>query len=456
MIDRRYVHWCRAALVGLGLCVLSALPAVPAGAQTCAGDCDADGRVTIAELVRAVGIALGNSEVADCLAADLNSDGRITVDELVRAVNAALGDCSAGPVTPADVVEAYADLLYENYCDSVDLAEDLQVAIGDFLADPSESTMTAAKQAWLAGRPTYLQTEVARFYDGPIDNEDDGPEGLINAWPLDEAYIDYVEGNPDAGIINDPDGFPSITGEVLEAANEVGGETNIATGWHAIEFLLWGQDFNDDGPGMRPFTDFVDGGTAANQDRRREYLAVVAELLVEHIESVKQQWAPGEDNFRADFLALDTDDALRMILTGMGTLSGGELTGERLAVPFETKDQEDEHSCFADNTHVDHLNDAIGIQNVYRGRYGSVFGPGIRDLVAAEDAALAEDLDGQMQTAISALMAIPTPFDQAIQGADTTPARMAIATAIDELNTQTDLIADAAEALGISISTTLP
>jgi putative iron-regulated protein len=253
------------------------------------------------------------------------------------------------------------------------------------------------------------------------------------------------------------DGFPSITAEVLEAANEDGGETNIATGWHAIEFLLWGQDFDDDGPGTRPFTDYVVGGTAQNQDRRAEYLSVVGNLLVSHLEQVRDQWAPGvPGNYRAEFLALDPDEALRRMLTGMGTLSGGELTGERMAVPFETKDQEDEHSCFSDNTHVDHRNDLLGIQNVYLGRYGSVFGPGINDLLATVDEDLADEVAGQIQAAVDAVFAIPTPFDQAIQGADSSPGRMAIATAIDELNAQTDLIAEAAAALGISISTTIP
>ena len=80
----------------------------------------------------------------------------------------------------------------------------------------------------------------------------DGPEGLINAWPLDEAYIDYVEGDPAAGVVNDPDTYPTIDAELLTSLNEQGGEANISTGWHAIEFLLWGQDLSTDGPGDAP------------------------------------------------------------------------------------------------------------------------------------------------------------------------------------------------------------
>jgi hypothetical protein len=55
-----------------------------------AGDCDADGRVTVAELIRAVAIALGETPLADCPVIDVNSDGRVSVDELVAAVDAAL------------------------------------------------------------------------------------------------------------------------------------------------------------------------------------------------------------------------------------------------------------------------------------------------------------------------------------------------------------------------------
>ncbi len=437
--------------------VVSVVVGHPAGAQFCPGDCDGDGTVTVSELVRGVRINLGQDTVSLCTAMDTNSDQVVSVAELIRAVNSALGSCSAGPATAEQVIEAYADLLAENYGDATDLAAALAVAIDDFLAAPSDVRLAAAKQAWLDARPTYLQTEAARFYGGPIDNEEDGPEGFINAWPLDEAYIDYVDGDSNAGIINDPEGFPQITAEGLAGANELGGETNIATGWHAIEFLLWGQDFSADGPGSRPFTDFIDGGTAENQDRRRDYLRVVAHLLVEHLGQVREEWVAGDPgNFRAAFLALDSDEALRMILTGMGTLSGGELTGERMAVPFETKDPEDEHSCFSDNTHIDHQNDARGIQNMFRGRYGSVGGPGVRDLLAVTDADLADQLDAQIQTAINAILSIPVPFDQAIQGSDSTPGRIAIAIAIDELNAQTDLIAAAAEALGISISTTVP
>ena len=149
-------------------------------------------------------------------------------------------------------VEHYAAGVHAAYAASLASATELDEAIDAFVADPTDDTLAAAKDAWLAARDDYGLTEAFRFYGGPIDNEEDGPEGLINAWPLDEAYIDYVEGDPAAGIINDPDAYPTIDAELVTSLNEQGGEANISTGWHAIEFLLWGQDLSADGPGARP------------------------------------------------------------------------------------------------------------------------------------------------------------------------------------------------------------
>ena len=138
------------------------------------------------------------------------------------------------------VVANYAAGVHASYSRSLGSARAMDMAIDAFLADPTPATLEAAKRAWLIARDDYGPTEAFRFYSGPIDNEEDGPEGLLNAWPMDESYIDYVEGDASAGIINMPGGYPQITAELIESLNEEGGEENVSTGWHAIEFLLWG------------------------------------------------------------------------------------------------------------------------------------------------------------------------------------------------------------------------
>ena len=236
----------------------------------------------------------------------------------------------------------------------------MDLAIDAFLADPTPATLEAAKRAWLVARDDYGPTETFRFYSGPIDNEEDGAEGLLNAWAMDESYVDYVEGDASAGIVNMPEEYPQITAELIESLNGEGGEENVSTGWHAIEFLLWGQDLNAIGPGARPVEDYT---TNANADRRSQYLAASSDLLFVQLQDMVDAWTSGGGNYRAEFLK-DKDTAITNIITDTGELSCGELAGERMTVAYEARSQEDEHSSFADNTVTDIVGNALGIQMI--------------------------------------------------------------------------------------------
>jgi putative iron-regulated protein len=346
------------------------------------------------------------------------------------------------------VATTYADLVYANYSDATAAAEDLRESIGAFVDAPSDDTLSAAREAWLTAREPYTPTEAFRFYDGPIDNPDDGPEGQINAWPLDEAYIDYVDGDPSAGLINDTAGVPEITTDVLVEANEQGGETNISTGWHAIEFLLWGQDLSEDGPGDRPVTDYTTSPTA---ERRSTTLTLLSDLLIEDLASVRDQWDPDGGAYREEFLA-DPQQAVSSMLRGIGALSSGELAGERISVAYETKDQEDEHSCFSDNTNADILGNAAGIRNVYLADHPDVDGTSLSDVVGEADADLDEQLRTQMDENVERAEALEGPFDQLIVGDDEAPGRQALLELIEGLQQQGDTIAEVASAYGYQIS----
>ncbi|MCK6524177.1 iron-regulated protein [Myxococcota bacterium] len=321
------------------------------------------------------------------------------------------------PDATADAVSAYTSLVELSYADSLVEAEALELAVGAFVSAPSDGTLDAARGAWLQSREPYLQTEVFRFYDGPIDNPEDGPEGLLNAWPLDERYLDYVEGDAETGIVNDLS--VTLDADTLISLNEAGGEKNIATGYHAVEFLLWGQDHSDDGPGERPYTDYVvgEGGTAQNQDRRAEALTLVSGLIVEHLGQVHDAWAPGAA-YRVGFEA-DPEASFAKILTGMIVLSGFETGGERLQASLDSGDQEDEHSCFSDNTHRDMVQDVRGVLNVWEGRYtrldGSVVsGVSVKEIVEEVAPELADALDAQIRESLQLAEALQAPYDQEI------------------------------------------
>lgn len=350
------------------------------------------------------------------------------------------------------VVDGYAQVVFATYTDVLDGAKSVNMNLDNLVANPSAANLLAAQKAWLDARNSYGQSEAFRFYGGPIDDAD-GPEGRINAWPLDEAYIDYVDGDPAAGIINDLATYPMIDESLLISLNEKDGEKNIAAGYHAIEFLLWGQDKNTSGPGNRPFTDYVMGatGTAANQVRRGTYLRTTGKLLINDLTPVVAEWAEG-GAYRASLVKVAPEEAVRRILLGIGSLSGAELAGERMQVAYDTKEQEDEHSCFSDNTLADFVNNARSIQNVYLGKYGSLDVPGLDEIVRERDPALDKRMQEQLSATIAAIEAIPGPFDQAMLGANTDEGRMRIATAIKALRTQTATIVDIATLLGISLN----
>jgi putative iron-regulated protein len=366
---------------------------------------------------------------------------------------------SAEPVAGAEqlklkqaVLANYAEIVSESYGDALATAKKLQSAVNVLLASPSAESLEAARQAWLSAHQTYSFTEAYRFYDGPIDQT----EALVNSWPIDENYIDYIKDDPQAGIINDASNFPTLSRELIISLNEKEGKKNVSTGFHAIEFLLWGQPGGAGGAGDRSWRDYAEG--AKNAERRRVYLRLVTDLLVEHLQTLASAWAAGDaHNYRAQFLALEPDAALANVLKGMGALSGPEMSGERLTSAYVTKEREEQQDCFSDSTCQDLINDAIGIQNVFLGHYTGlqgrrISGPGVVDLLMRLDPQFAGKLKAQMEASILSARNIPQPFDKAILGANTAPNRMAIKNAIVAFQTESDLIAQAAKVLSIRLN----
>ncbi|RYZ54377.1 MAG: iron-regulated protein [Proteobacteria bacterium] len=370
---------------------------------------------------------------------------------LLLAATLAAPTLSAAPrdeVKAKAALQHYAENVYVVYSDAYTKALELQTAISAFVAAPSAKTQAAAKEAWLDSRTVWGQTEVFRFYEGPIDDAAYGVEGLINAWPLDEAYIDYVAGAPGAGIINNAKDFPVIDEEVLLGANENGSETNVATGFHAIEFLLWGQDLSATGPGERPFSDFV-VGTGVNAERRATYLTAVTSLLVKHIEVVKTAWDPKNPaSYGSNFAKQDATLTLTNVFKGMVSLLVDELAGERMYVGYESQSQEDEHSCFSDNTHVDIIENIQGVLNVWTGDYGTVTGTGIDEVL---DAATAKKATKALTDALKAAKALPTPFDSLLIAPEDSEERKMLLDTILTIQDAGTAVKEAGETVGVTL-----
>jgi putative iron-regulated protein len=344
----------------------------------------------------------------------------------------ALAAHAAAP-DPKAILTNYANMGQAGYADAVAGAQQLKQAVDSFLAAPTDASLKAARQAWIAARVPYMQTEAFRFGNPEIDDL----EGNVNSWPLDEGLIDYVDGNSygtksdsnplytlnviankslkigtktvDASIVNE---------DLISSLEEAGdNEANVSIGYHAVEFLLWGQDLNGTGPGAgnRPATDYdAKNCNHGNCDRRADYLRAASTLLVEDLKKMEAVFA--EDGAARKRLLADPKVGLAAMFTGLGSLSYGELAGERTKLGLMLHDPEQEHDCFSDNTHNSDFYDEQGMVNVYTGTYkrtdGSVIkGPSLKDLVAAKDKTDAKRIDAAMKKAVDTVTVIKQTAD---------------------------------------------
>jgi putative iron-regulated protein len=328
---------------------------------------------------------------------------------------------AAAPAPPAsDVIAHYVDLAGAVYGDSASGARDLRKAVDALLAGPSDATLADARAAWKRARIPYLQSEGFRFANATVD----AWEPRVNAWPLDEGLIDYVA--PSYGTRSDQNPLyaanviaktklrvgaktvdaSTVDAKLLNALQQAEGvQTNVSTGYHAIEFLLWGQ--NLDGPkgghGERPASDYDTAHcTHGNCARRAAYLKAATDLLVADLDEMTADWKPG-GKARAELLAKGPDGGLAEILTGMGSLTFGEMAGERMKLGLMLHDPEEQQDCFSNNTHNSHHYDEQGLIGIWRGHYGALEGASLRDYTAAHDPAAVKRLDAAFDDALSAI-----------------------------------------------------
>jgi putative iron-regulated protein len=376
------------------------------------------------------------------------------------------------------VIKTYSDIALAKYEDSLTTAQVLDKAVDALLAKPSAETLNAAREAWKASRVPYQQTEVYRFGNAIVDDW----EGKVNSWPLDEGLIDYVAKGygteSDANALYTANVIANksidINGKKVDATNltpeflsgtlqEAGGiEANVATGYHAIEFLLWGQDLHGTGPGAgeRPYTDYdLKNCTGGNCDRRAQYLKSASDLLVSDLQDMVNDWKEG-GAARKTLVDGEPNTAISTIFTGMGSLSYGELAGERMKLGLLLHDPEEEHDCFSDNTFNSHLNDAIGIRAAYHASYtrldGTVVsGPSVSDMVKAADPAIDKELSDKLDVTVARMEAIKAralageAYDQQIAEGNT-QGNATVQAAIDALVGQTKSVERAVAALKLN------
>lgn len=393
------------------------------------------------------------------------------------------------------ILSSYAKIAKDNYKDALYDAIVLKEAIDNFASNPTQGSLEATKQAWLQSRESYGQSEIFRLANGPIDSEDGwvaniygSLEGQLNAWPLDENMIDYTidaDGKKTSGNIIDTKGkfnpggedssvvdVSTITVDAITKLNENGGDANVASGYHAIEFLLWGQDqdysnFVKDSitngamtAGQRPLSDFT---SDENAQRRLQYLKAAAAKIVADLDVIAGAW---EDNglYKNAFLSnlkgsnasknIDSNEALKQVIAGMGVFIKSELANERIAVAILTPSEEDEHSCFSDNTHRDIATNYQGFKNILTSTYnGKKYGSSMIDSLSSEDKTRVMSLMASIEEKIALVdktAKTKAHFDYQIQPDN--PQAKVIVKLKNEMRKLGDEMVNVAKANGISLT----
>lgn len=354
-------------------------------------------------------------------------------------------------------LDANLNIALANYGDTLKDAKSLKTAIDTFAKNPSEENLENTKKAWLKARESYGQTEAFRLSNGPIDAEDGwiaetygSLEGQINTWPLD----------------------------AIAFLNENGGDANVASGYHAIEFLLWGQDqdysnFLKDAitngalqAGNRPLSDFT---SDKNAKRRLAYLQVASEKIINDLELVSSAWEKNVDGTKGLYQAalknqlkgenasknIDSKEALKQIIAGLGVFIKSELANERIAVAVLTPSEEDEHSCFSDNTHRDITNNYLGFKNILTATYnGEKYGKSLLDALDKETKTRIEKQMASIEAKIKSINEVANTkehFDYQIR--DESPQSKVIVKLKNELRKLGDEMVNVAAANKIKLST---
>ena len=393
------------------------------------------------------------------------------------------------------ILAGYAKIAQVNYSDALNDAKALQMAIEEFASTPNAKTFANAKIAWLNSRESYGQTEIFRLANGPIDAEEGwvadtygSLEGQLNAWPLDENMIDYTidangkrtsgniidtvgsfnPGGEDASAVN----VSNITVDAITALNENGGDANVATGYHAIEFLLWGQDqdysnFVKDAitngaktAGQRPLSDYI---SDKNAPRRIAFLKAASAKIVSDLQTVTSAWTENglyTDAFLGKLSGVDAsknlsrNEALKLVIAGMGVFIKSEPANERIAVAVLTPSEEDEHSCFSDNTHRDITTNYLGFRNILTSTYkNESYGKSMLNALPMEDKKRIISLIKSIETKIASVNKVAMTsahFDYQIQADN--PQSKVIVKLKNEMRKLGDEMVNVANANGISLT----
>lgn len=230
---------------------------------------------------------------------------------------------------------------------SVEAANLLAIRVTELLDQPNAATLASAQQAWRKAYSAYLTTRLVSYF--PVQDPEDWHQReldlaqltlLIDAWPIEAGYVDSIAGYPTTGIVNDLS--LAITAENLIEQHGFADLGSASLGFHVVEFLLWsehGQRSPDDfigrdntAPTAEANTGEADSppSTRQNHKRRRAYLKLACQQLVEHLSRLQRRWQSPQGHYAQQLLSQPAQQINQSLLFAAQQLLLNELLEGRL------------------------------------------------------------------------------------------------------------------------------
>jgi len=363
---------------------------------------------------------------------------------------------------PKDVGEAkrlfisnYSNIAEATFGSALSQGRALKEAVSAFVKDPKAETHLLAKVSWMRARLPFLQSEFSRM-SADSDKIDGDYSNRLNGWPIDPGHIDYIANEPGENIISNEEKYPAINSELLRSINLKAGKSDFTTGYHVIEFLLWGEDLNKSSSGKRSYKDYEENNSALAK-RRADYLVACCDLLIGDLEDLASEWDSGrKNNLRSRLESMPPDQAISKIM-GRVSFLADDLAKSQIDPIIAKELVFQEQSTFSDTTHFDFLHTVAGISNLAAGAYVGldgklqVVGLGLIGLSEQTPNSKADKIRTLINNAMKSAQAFKGPFDQFDRGGDNVSSSEDAAITLKALSESLQSFAEAINTLSNSL-----
>ncbi len=258
------------------------------------------------------------------------------------------------PSTPTALTTYYLSLASQQFKTTCSNAEQLQASVQLFLTAPSKKTLKETRQHWLSSHNSYIASKLFRTLNikhpeldhSQIDPVKHSLTIRIDQSPMLPGYLDAVKGYPQSGYVFSP--LP-IDAETLNNEHQFSDTLYVTLGFHAIEFLLWGEGNEQ----ARTSSDYatltnIKENPELPQARRSQLLSLTTQLLSDDLQTQCKEWTNTEGYYPSKLSEKPEEEQNEYIVTSIEQLLS-DIQINRAQIKSATE----HHSAFAQSDEQD-------------------------------------------------------------------------------------------------------